>query len=221
MRWTSRPPRHTWWGVRVWGPVGPGFDGSRVWWVRGSGSGVPWVRAGGLEVGAQQTSSSSHAFLVVVTYLIFYSGFWKLGTNEFIECRFCCTFAVGNLMFDLILITFKCIELFKWKVEKKRKKVVGSIATLTIACILSVAVNGCTNDGIMRGWSNTMAWWHPNVVFTITVMVFCSICPQIANIDCLYPTLSQLSPNKHRHRRNVTSHHSFSLIDNFHFSLNK
>ena len=124
-------------------------------------------------------------------YLTFYSGFLKLGTNEFIECRFCCTFAVGNLMFDLILITLKCIELFKWKVERG---VVGSIATLTIACILSIAVNGCTsNDGIMRGWSNTMAWWHPNVVFTITVMVFCSICPQIANIDCLYP-LTTLTP---------------------------
>ena len=80
----------------------------------GPGSGVRSVRAGGLEVGAQQTSSSSsHAFLVAVTYLIFYSGFLKLGTNEFIECRFCCTFAVGNLMFDLILITLKCIELFK------------------------------------------------------------------------------------------------------------
>ena len=167
------------------GAPGLRSGGSGIWWVRESGSGVRWVRAGGLEVGAQQTSSSSsHAFLVAVTYLIFYSGFWKLGTNEFIECRFCCTFAVGNLMFDLILITLKCIKLFKWKVERG---VVGSIATLTIACILSIAVNGCTNDGIMRGWSNTMAWWHPNVVFTITVMVFCSICPQIANIDCLYP----------------------------------
>ena len=195
MRWSSRPPRP----VDQFDTPGRG-SGFEVRWVRdlmgpGVWVGCPmgpggWPRSRG-PTGQQTSSSSSHGFLVAVTYLIFYSGFWKLGTNEFIECRFCCTFAVGNLMFDLILITFKCIELFKWKVERG---VVGSIATLTIACILSIAVNGCTNDGIMRGWSNTMAWWHPNVVFTITVMVFCSICPQIANIDCLYPTLSQLSP---------------------------
>ena len=142
-----------------------------------------------------------------------------MGTNEFIECRFCCTFAVGNLMFDLILITLKCIELFKWKVERG---VVGSIATLTIACILSIAVNGCTNDGIMRGWSNTMAWWHPNVVFTITVMVFCSICPQIANIDCLYPltTLTPINIATGEMSRAITPFHlltifTFHWINNF------
>ena len=44
------------------------------------------------------------------------------------------------------------------------------------------------NTPKMALWEADRMWWQANVVFTITVMVLCSIWPQIANIDCLYPT---------------------------------